>query len=582
MQRPDEVMATVPATLRRANQRGIACCVVFLAGLALLLADARADTGSEPNRDGGSETPRVGDAGKDKPSKREAPPKLGESPALPPAPAPNVGGTRDTRPPANPAPIPAVNPPPVPSAPQPAVPTPQAPVAPAKEDSKSKKDSALSQDGNPKGLNPATGTSTPAIASQADRFTLVHRRMLPDEDLAIKVERGSEKHRIHIQKVELFYEQVEDGDADKQATSEPRDRMRSLDLTPYQSLDADSGQLHIALHHRYLAQETTPIKPTPSIWKKNFALWRSQPATLVISYVSVDEGKNPKVEEQRTVTLRPAFTNRLRGIFWGVLGLLVSLLCTCLIGLGQLRRRQRDAEQTAVSRGETFWYVLLGASCTATDRFSLSGLQVMIWTHVAAFSLSYVWTMTGEVVELTPQLLMLLGIGGGTAVLARVTRVSVPPGLDGLLNGRRLAGPWDLIASADAPSVFKFQMLIFTLVSASIVSWEVASTYTFPVLPDALVTLMGISNSTYLLGSLASNSGSGDLKKEIEDSVRALDAVIEEWNKGNQSVSEKWKRWSRSLLVQRFTKPTAEDQPLSEQVQTLLQTLQNNLNRLVG
>ncbi len=461
MQRPHEVMATVPANLRRASRRGIACCAALLVGLALLSADARADTGAEPIRDGGSEAPGVGDASKDKPNKREAPAKVGAPPALPPTPAPNVGGSRDTRPPANPAPIPAANPPPI-FAPQPAVPTPQTPAVPAKEDSKSKKDSATSEDGNPKGLNPATGTSTPPIVSQVDRFTLLHRRILPDEDLAIKVERGSEQRRIHIQKVELFYEQVEEGDSDKQPTSDTRDRLRSLDLTPYQSLDAASGQLHIALHHRYLAQETAPIKPTPSIWKKNFALWRSQPATLVISYVSVEEGKSPKLEEQRTVTLRPEFTNRLRGIFWGVLGLLVSLLCTCLIGLGQLRRRQRDAEQMAVSRGEKFWYVLLGASCTATDRFSLSGLQVMIWTtHVAAFSLSYVWTMTGEVVELTPQLLMLLGIGGGTAVLARVTRVSVPPGLQGLLHVRRLAGPWDLIASADAPSVFKFQMLIF-------------------------------------------------------------------------------------------------------------------------
>lgn len=581
MQRPDEFMATLPANLRRAGRRGIACFAALFAGIVLLSADGRADAGTEPLRDGGSNASRVGDANKDKPNKREAPPKVGEPPAMPPTPAPNGGGPRDTHPPANPAPIPATTQPPI-SAPQPVVPTPQTPAAPAKGDGKSRNDPGTSEDSHPTGLNPATGTSTPPIISQADRFTLLHRRMLPDEDLSIKVERGSEQRRIHIQKVELFYEQVEEGDSDKQATSGARDRVRSLDLTPYQSLDAASGQLHIALRHRYLAQQTAPTQPIPSIWKQNFALWRSQPATLVISYVSVDEGKSPKLEEQRTVTLRPAFTNRLRGIFWGVLGLLVSLLCTCLIGLGQLRRRQRDAEQTTVGRGEKFWYVLLGASCTATDRFSLSGLQVMIWTHVAAFSLSYVWTMTGEVVELTPQLLMLLGIGGGTAVLARATRVSVPPGLEGLLHSRRLAGPWDLIASADAPSVFKFQMLIFTLVSASIVSWEVASTYTFPVLPDALVTLMGISNSTYLLGSLAGHSGSSDLKKELEDSVRALDALIEAWNKGNQSASEKWKRWSRSLLVQRFTKPTAEDEPLSEQAQALLQTLQNQLNRLAG
>ncbi len=599
MQRRNEVRAAVSANHRSAKRSATAYGAIVLAGLAMLCTDARAETGSEPNRDGGSEEGRAGEVNKGKATKRDPAVKTSELPVAPPSAAPAVPVPRDTRPPAGPALNPSASPPPSaqplppasssaqPPASPAASPSIQPPAGPVTGNGESKKDNATSDAGQPKGVNPATGSATPPIVGQADRFMLLHRRLLPDEDLIIRVERGSEQQRIYVEKVELFYEQQDEGEDDndnakKLATSSPPDRVRKMDLTPYQSLDAASSQLHIALHRRYLAQATEPIKPAPSIWKQNYALWRSQPATLLISYVSVEEGQDPKLAERRTVTLHPAFTNRLRGIFWGVLGLLISLLCTCLIGLGQLRRRQRDNEQAPLSRGEKFWYVLLGASCTSADRFSLSGLQVVIWTHVAAFSLAYVWTMTGEVVELTPQLLMLLSIGGGTAVLARLTKASVPSGFEGLLSSGRLAGPWDLIASADAPSVFKFQMLIFTLVSAAIVAWEVASTYSFPKLPDALVTLMGISNSTYLLGGLAGNSGMNDLKKEIDESVRKLDKLITDWNAGNQPVAEKWKHWSRGLLVQRFIKPGPDDRPLSEEVQTLLQTIQNNLYRLSG
>ena len=591
MQRRNEVRAAISANHRRAKRSATAYGAIVLAGLAMLCADVRAETGSEPNRDGGSEEGRAGDVIKGKAIKRDPAVKTSDPLAAPPSAAPSAPAPRDTRPPASPAVNPSVSPPQPPAGPsaQPpaspsAGPSAQPPAGLVTGNGEGKKDSATSDAGQPKGLNPATGSATPPIVGQADRFMLLHRRLLPDEDLFIRVERGSEQQRIYVEKVELFYEQDEgeDDDAKKRATSSRPERVRKLDLTPYQSLDAASSQLHIALHRRYLAQATEPINPAPSIWKQNYALWRSQSATLLIRYVSVAEGQDPKLAERRTVTLHPAFTNRLRGIFWGVLGLLVSMLCTCLIGLGQLRRRQNDGGQAAPSRGEKFWYVLLGASCTSTDRFSLSGLQVMIWTHVAAFSLAYVWTMTGEVVELTPQLLALLGIGGGTAVLARLTKPSVPAGLEGLVKSERLAGPWDLIASADAPSVFKFQMLIFTLVSASIVTWEVASTYSFPKLPNELVTLMGISNSTYLLGGLAGNSSASDLGKELKQAVADLDKLIAHWNAGNQPVAEKWKHWSRGLLVQRFIKPGPDDRPLSEEVQTLLQSIQNNLNRLAG
>ena len=108
---------------------------------------------------------------------------------------------------------------------------------------------------------------------------------------------------------------------------------------------------------------------------------------------------------------------------------------------------------------------------------------------------------------------MLLGIGGGTAVASKYyairnkgNGVVTAEGEDtskeknkvqpiGFGNGRS--------------DIFRFQMLSFTIVVAVIVAIEIFQTNAFPVLPDNLVGVMGISNAVYLGHKVSQKDNAG-------------------------------------------------------------------------
>jgi hypothetical protein len=140
----------------------------------------------------------------------------------------------------------------------------------------------------------------------------------------------------------------------------------------------------------------------------------------------------------------------------------------------------------------------LRLAITAGGAYSLSLTQVVVWTLVTIFGLTYVWIMTEGILAPSSQELMLLGIGGFTAVLSGLSR----PGSDdsGAAAPRPAREPAlrDLVTMDGRANVFKFQMLVFTLISAAIVVKELIESCGFPALPPELVTLMGISSATYV------------------------------------------------------------------------------------
>jgi len=63
-------------------------------------------------------------------------------------------------------------------------------------------------------------------------------------------------------------------------------------------------------------------------------------------------------------------------------------------------------------------------------------------------------------------------------------------------------------------------MLAFTLLTGYIVVVEIVKNYVFPVIPDSLVTLMGISGAVYLGNEFTHKNIWDDVQKGIDKSIK--------------------------------------------------------------
>jgi hypothetical protein len=130
--------------------------------------------------------------------------------------------------------------------------------------------------------------------------------------------------------------------------------------------------------------------------------------------------------------------------------------------------------------------------------YSLSNFQVMLWTLLVIFSLCFVWAGSGQLLAISPGILVLLGISGGSSVLARAidkTDAAGPP-REGAFS--------DLVRDRDGNfDLLRFQMLGFTLFTWLYSLVSVLRFEGLPEIPDNLYLLMGVSNAAYLGGKVA-------------------------------------------------------------------------------
>ena len=205
--------------------------------------------------------------------------------------------------------------------------------------------------------------------------------------------------------------------------------------------------------------------------------------------------------------------------FWGVFAVLLVYVALALIQ----RRSVHDEEP-----GRSPWNPLAPV-VTPVGGYSLSLAQVLLWTYVAVFGLVYVYWLTAGFLEITPQVLILLGIGGATALSTKLSRSKVPAHYLRLLPKREPAFR-DLVWSAGPPAgpdLFKIQMLVFTLLTAYIVVVEIARTYAFPDIPENLVALMGVSSAVYV-GNKVVQKGEQERRWEgVEQKVKATVEQLE-------------------------------------------------------
>lgn len=438
----------------------------------------------------------------------------------------------------------------------------------------------------------STGTATPATSTQTGTLYLSERCIRTHEALLINIDH-SITTELKVTKVQLVY--PESVDRDHQAyqddsssdcgdapTQQKGERSACLDLSNYISLDARKPIIRIDLHKARLEERRRAAsgRPERSLWAWDYALFGDRPASLLITYQTAE--KNQEKGEVRTVTLHPDIANRIRGAFWGVIGLLLSLSLTVLIGIYLPPEPRGSRKGESWPKHTPLYHTLFAITRTADKRYSISALQMLIWTCIATYSISYVWSMTGAVVQITPQMLALLGIGGLTAVLARFsspTSSSIPKDYLRLLQDERHPKLRDFVTAGDEPSIYKFQMLVFTVLSAGIVAWEVTRAYVFPELPNELVLLMGISNGTYVLGSANSKVDEKELLDKIKGIVKDIDDKIDQHNASSAAAQA----WTSARVVDAYLKGgVADGIVLNQEIKSQLQKLQEQLHRYLA
>jgi hypothetical protein len=212
---------------------------------------------------------------------------------------------------------------------------------------------------------------------------------------------------------------------------------------------------------------------------------------------------------------------------------------------------------------------LLRIISTPSGFASLSQLQVLLWTFVVAVSAVYVMALSGELVQITNGTLILLGIAGAAGIAAKThteaqgataeaaaakaaankaaadiiaAQAAATPAdpsaalaaqqaadkaavadamrakADALKNPPATQIPkWsDLIVNENAKGdgttttrevdVARFQMLLFTLITATFVLMSVVTTYVIPEISTGFLTLMGISNGVYVGSKIVQGS----------------------------------------------------------------------------
>jgi hypothetical protein len=140
---------------------------------------------------------------------------------------------------------------------------------------------------------------------------------------------------------------------------------------------------------------------------------------------------------------------------------------------------------------------------------SLSELQTVMWTFVVAACAVYVMTLSGELIEVTGGMLVLLGISGAVAVGTRLHDNAQTAKMAGDAPSPVQRKPrWsDLVINEvngqSQIDITRVQMLYFTLVAASFVVLRVMTTYVIPEIPQGFQILMGISNAVYFGSKVA-------------------------------------------------------------------------------
>lgn len=127
--------------------------------------------------------------------------------------------------------------------------------------------------------------------------------------------------------------------------------------------------------------------------------------------------------------------------------------------------------------------------------YSLARTQFAIWLLLISSAYIFLWISTGELPVLTNSSLILLGISGGTSVVAKM--IDNTQSLHVSPDRRSQHFLIDILSDEKGISIHRLQMLVFTLVIGLIFCHDVLVIFEMPDFDTNLLLLMGISSGTY-------------------------------------------------------------------------------------
>ncbi len=233
------------------------------------------------------------------------------------------------------------------------------------------------------------------------------------------------------------------------------------------------------------------------------------PANLLVVAITLD-GNLSVVKSQDFVV-----SSRQTAIFWWIVAFLFPWIIAGFINT------PKSSDQP--TRFSAIWFV-----SGKYGNASLSLAQILLWTVLVFSSSFYVWEISGKLLDITPEVLILLGITGGSSLIAKIAASTRNE------TGRAIAGQppstpkWlDLIQTEGRPDLYKIQMALFTTLAAVFVIFKIYETLKFPELPAGLLTLIGISNGVYLGAKVSTNKS---VYEKLSDADKKLQKALTELN----------------------------------------------------
>jgi hypothetical protein len=169
----------------------------------------------------------------------------------------------------------------------------------------------------------------------------------------------------------------------------------------------------------------------------------------------------------------------------------------------------------------------LDIAITPFGSYSISVAQALFWTFIVAFSCVYVYALKAAFIAIPSQILMLLGIAGGTALASRInaiTRDVVPKEIMKNIKRTNIPRIRDMVSIGGRMNIYKFQMMVFTLITGIIVLIELIKACNFPEIPNTLIMLMGLSNTLYLGNEVTVEATEG-LREKVKAYKAETDAA---------------------------------------------------------
>jgi hypothetical protein len=226
-------------------------------------------------------------------------------------------------------------------------------------------------------------------------------------------------------------------------------------------------------------------------------------------------------------------------VFWGIVTVLLLLGVLALLKPNPFSNDSRFAddarhsEWTGQAKLKRFLLYPLNFAITPISTYSISAVQVVFWTFIIIFAAAFVFVTQSDFLPITEQVLILLGISGGTALAAKANALmkskDIPKEYFSGIQRSRFPKLRDFVTVGGIPNIFKFQIFAFTLINGVIVLKELCSAFAFPVIPPEQLTLMGISSAIYLGNEVTMENVWEKIEKKVEKADKIQDKQSDEY-----------------------------------------------------